>query len=129
EEKRLTAYREAGRTIAALQVPSADPAHKVTIIPRGRTMGTVKQIPEEDQPSLRLEQVTARLAIMMAGRAAEEMNFGRSGITSATAGDIQEATKLARTMVTRWGFSEALGAVAYDENQEEVFLGHSVARQ
>src|SRR6185437_15250838 len=129
EEKRLTAYREAGRALVAVHVPLADPVHKVTIIPRGRSTGMVKQIPEEDQACLRLEQMTSRLAIMMAGRAAEEMVFGRSGITSGAAGDIQEASKLARTMVTRWGFSEELGAVAYDDNQEEVFLGHSVARQ
>jgi cell division protease FtsH len=129
DEKRLTAYREGGRAIVALNVPSADPVHKATIVTRGRATGMVKQLPENDQLSMTLEQMTSRLAIMMAGRAAEEMVFGRSKITSGTAGDIEAATQLARTMVTRWGLSEGLGTVAYGENQEEVFLGHSVARQ
>ncbi len=103
--------------------------HKATIITRGRATGMVAQLPENDQLSMTLEQMTSRLAIMMSGRAAEELTFGRDKITSGTAGDIEEATQLARTMVTRWGLSEGLGAVAYGENQEEVFLGHSVARQ
>ncbi len=129
EERRLTAYREGGRAIVALSVPAADPVHKATIVTRGRATGMVKQLPERDQTAMTLEQMTSRLAIMMAGRAAEELIFGRSKVTSGTAGDIDEATKLARTMVTRWGLSDELGPVAYAENQEEVFLGHSVARQ
>jgi cell division protease FtsH len=129
EERRLTAYREGGRAIVALHVPAADPVHKATIITRGRSSGMVKQLPQNDQSSLTLQQMSARLAILMSGRAAEEMIFGRDMITSGTAADIEAATKLARTMVTRWGLSEKLGAVAYGENQEEVFLGHSVARQ
>ncbi len=129
DERRLTAYREGGRAIVALHVPSADPVHKATIITRGRATGMVAQLPENDQLSMTLEQMTSRLAIMMSGRAAEELTFGRDKVTSGTAGDIEEATQLARTMVTRWGLSEGLGAVAYGENQEEVFLGHSVARQ
>ncbi|MGH7716457.1 MAG: ATP-dependent zinc metalloprotease FtsH, partial [Vulcanimicrobiaceae bacterium] len=129
DEKRLTAYREGGRAIVALHVPSADPVHKVTIVTRGRATGMVKQLPEDDRPFMTLEQMTSRLAIMMAGRCAEEMIFGRDKVTSGTADDIEEATKLARTMVTRWGLSERLGTVAYGENEEEVFLGHSVARQ
>jgi cell division protease FtsH len=129
DEKRLTAYREGGRVIVALHVPAADPVHKATIIPRGRSIGLVKQLPENDQISITLEQMTSRLAIMMGGRAAEEMTFGRQKITSGAAADIEKATKLARTMVARWGLSEAVGMVAYEENQEEVFLGHSVARQ
>ncbi len=129
EERRLIAYREGGRTIVALHVPAADPVHKATIMTRGRAAGMVKQLPENDQAAMTVEQMSARLAILMAGRAAEELVFGRSKITSGTAADIEEATKLARTMVTRWGLSEELGAVAYGENQEEVFLGHSVTRQ
>jgi cell division protease FtsH len=129
EEKRLTSYREGGRAIVALHVPSADQVHKVTIIPRGRTTGMVELLPEEDRVSMTLEEMTSRLAILMGGRVAEETVFGRDKITSGTAGDIEEATKLARTMVTRWGLSDELGPVAYGENQEEVFLGHSVARQ
>ena len=128
-ERRLTAYREGGRAIVALHAPSADPVHKATIIPRGRSTGMVKQLPENDQSSLTREQMTSRLAIMMAGRAAEEMQFGPDKITSGSAGDIEAATKLARMMVTRWGLSKTLGPVAYGEDQEEVFLGHSVARQ
>jgi cell division protease FtsH len=128
EEKRLTAYREGGRAIVALFVACADPIHTVTIVTRGRSSGMVKQISENDQDVLTLEQMNSRLAIMMGGRAAEELIFGRQKITSGTAADIEEATKLARTMVTRWGLSEVLGAVAYDENEEEVFLGNSVAR-
>ncbi len=128
DERRLTAYREGGRAIVALHVPSADPVHKVTIVTRGRDTGMVKQVPEDDRLFMTLEQMTSRLAIMMAGRCAEEMIFGREKVTSGTAGDIEEATKLARTMVTRWGLSEKLGTVAYGENEEEVFLGHSVTR-
>jgi cell division protease FtsH len=129
DEKRLTAYREGGRAIVALHVPAADPVHKATILTRGRATGMVKQLPESDQLSLTFEQMRSRLAIMMGGRVAEEMIFGPSRVTSGTAGDIEEATRLARMMVTRWGLSEALGTVAYGENQDEVFLGHSVTRQ
>jgi cell division protease FtsH len=129
EDRRLTAYREGGRAIVALHVPSSDPVHKATIIPRGRSMGMVKQLPESDQISMTLEQMTSRLAVMMGGRAAEEMVFGRQKITSGAAVDIEKASKLARTMVARWGLSDGVGMVAYEENQEEVFLGHSVARQ
>lgn len=129
DEKRLTAYREGGRAIVALNLPCADPVHKVTIVTRGRATGMVKQLPEDDRLSRTLEQMTSRLAILMAGRCAEEMIFGRDKLTSGTADDIEEATKLARTMVTRWGLSERLGTVAYGENEEEVFLGHSITRQ
>ncbi|HTU47946.1 MAG TPA: ATP-dependent zinc metalloprotease FtsH [Bryobacteraceae bacterium] len=129
DEKRLTAYREGGRAIVAVHVPSADPVHKATIVTRGRATGMVNQLPEDDRPFMTLEQMSSRLAILMAGRCAEEIFFGRGKVTSGTAGDIEEATKLARTMVTRWGLSERLGTVAYGENEEEVFLGHSIARQ
>jgi cell division protease FtsH len=129
EEKRLTAYREGGRAIIALHLPAADPVHKATILTRGRTTGMVKQLPESDRSSTTFEQMTSRLTILLGGRAAEELVFGRSKVTSGTAGDIEEATKLARLMVTRWGLSEALGTVAYGENQDEVFLGHSISRQ
>jgi cell division protease FtsH len=89
----------------------------------------VMQLPERDKLSMSLEQMTARLAIMMGGRVAEELVFGREKVTSGAASDIEQATKLARMMVTRWGLSDSLGTVAYGENQEEVFLGYSVARQ
>ena len=103
--------------------------HKATIIPRGRALGMVMQLPERDKLSMSLEQMTSRLAIMMGGRVAEEMIFGKEKVTSGAASDIEQATRLARMMVTRWGFSDELGTVAYGENQEEVFLGHSVSRQ
>jgi cell division protease FtsH len=129
EEKRLTAYREGGRAIVALFSASADPVQKVTIVARGRTTGRFTQVREENQDLITLEQMNSRLAVLMGGRASEELVFGRSRITSGAAADIAEATKFARTMVTRWGLSEALGTVAYDEAREEVFLGHSVTRQ
>jgi cell division protease FtsH len=128
EEKRLTAYHEAGHAIVALNVPSADPVHKATIIPRGRALGMVLQLPEGDRYSMKLKHMTSRLAIMMGGRVAEELTFGEDNVTSGAQSDIEQATKLARAMVTRWGYSKSLGTVAYGENQEEVFLGHSVAR-
>ena len=128
EEKRLTAYHEGGHALIALSVPSADPVHKATIIPRGRALGMVMQLPEADRYSMKFQQMTSTLAIMMGGRVAEELIFGKENVTSGAASDIEQATRLARAMVTRWGFSEELGVVAYGENQEEVFLGHSVAR-
>ena len=128
EEKRLTAYHEGGHALIALSVPSADPVHKATIIPRGRALGMVMQLPEADRYSMKFQQMTSSLAIMMGGRVAEELIFGRENVTSGASSDIEQATRLARAMVTRWGFSEKLGVVSYGENQEEVFLGHSVAR-
>ncbi len=128
EEKLLTAYHEGGHAIVGLNVPATDPIHKATIIPRGRALGMVMQLPERDKLSMSLEQMTSRLAIMMGGRVAEEMIFGREKVTSGAASDIEQATKLARMMVTRWGLSEELGTVAYGENQDEVFLGMSVSR-
>jgi len=129
DEKRLTAYHEAGHAIVALHVPATDPVHKATIIPRGRALGMVMQLPERDKLSMSVEQMTSRLAIMMGGRIAEEMIFGKDKVTSGAATDIEQATRLARMMVTRWGLSDELGTVSYGENQEEVFLGHSVSRQ
>jgi len=128
EEKRNTAYHEGGHALVALSVPSADPVHKATIIPRGLALGMVMQLPEGDRYSMNYEQMTSRLAIMMGGRTAEELIFGKEKITSGASSDISAATSLARNMVTRWGFSDALGTVSYGDNQEEVFLGHSVAR-
>jgi cell division protease FtsH len=129
DEKRLTAYHEAGHAIVALNVPATDPVHKATIIPRGRALGMVMQLPERDKLSMSFEQMTSRLAIMMGGRIAEEMIFGKEKVTSGAQSDIEQATRLARMMVTRWGFSDELGTVAYGENQEEVFLGMSMGRQ
>ncbi len=128
EEKMLTAYHEGGHALVALSVKATDPVHKATIIPRGRALGMVMQLPERDKLSMSFEQMTSRLAIMMGGRVAEDMVFGHDKVTSGAQSDIEQATRLARMMVTRWGFSPELGTVAYGENQEEVFLGHSVSR-
>ena len=128
EEKRLTAYHEGGHAIVALNVPDTDPVHKATIIPRGRALGMVMQLPEADQLSMNVTQMKSRIAIMMGGRIAEELIFGKDKVTSGAASDIEQATKLARAMVTRWGLSDELGPLAYGDNQQEVFLGHSVAQ-
>jgi cell division protease FtsH len=128
EEKMLTAYHEGGHAIVGLNVIATDPIHKATIIPRGRALGMVMQLPERDKLSMSLEQMTSRLAIMMGGRVAEELVFGRDKVTSGASSDIEQATRLARMMVTRWGLSEELGTVSYGENQDEVFLGMSVSR-
>jgi cell division protease FtsH len=129
DQKKLTAYHEAGHAIVAINMPGADPVHKATIIPRGRALGMVMQLPEEDQISFNRQQMRARLAILFGGRLAEEMVFGDDKVTSGAQSDIEQATRLARAMVTRWGMSDRLGPLSYGENQEEVFLGHSVARQ
>jgi cell division protease FtsH len=129
EEKKLTAYHEGGHAILAMTVPNTDPVHKATIIPRGRALGMVMQLPERDKLSMSYQQMTSRLVILMGGRVAEELIFGKEHVTSGAASDIQQATKLARAMVTQWGYSDELGVVMYGDNQEEVFLGHSVARQ
>jgi cell division protease FtsH len=128
EEKSNTAYHEGGHAIVALTVPSADPVHKATIIPRGRALGMVMQLPEGDRLSMNYQQMTSELAILMGGRVAEELILGKDKITSGASSDINAATRLARNMVTRWGYSDVLGLVSYGDNQEEVFLGHSVAR-
>ncbi|CAN5511955.1 ATP-dependent zinc metalloprotease FtsH [soil metagenome] len=128
DEKKLTAYHEGGHALVALSVAVADPVHKATIVPRGRALGMVMQLPEGDRYSMSFDMMTSRLAIMMAGRVAEELIFGKHKITSGASSDISAATSLARNMVTRWGFSDELGTVAYGDNQDEVFLGHSVAR-
>ena len=106
EEKMLTAYHEGGHAIVALNVKATDPVHKATIIPRGRALGMVMQLPERDKLSMSREQMTSRLAIMMGGRVAEELVFGKEKVTSGAASDIEQATKLARMMVTRWGLSD-----------------------
>lgn len=128
-EKELTAYHEAGHAIVALSVPASDPVHKATIIPRGRALGMVMQLPEGDRYSMSYRMMISRLAILMGGRVAEEKKLGKENVTSGASSDIEQATKLARAMVSRWGFSDKLGTVAYGDNQDEVFLGHSVARQ
>ncbi len=129
EEKELTAYHEAGHALVGLFVPGNDPLHKVTIIPRGRALGVTMNLPEKDRYGYKLSEITAKLAMMFGGRVAEELIYGKENITTGAGNDIQQATNLARRMVTEWGMSEKLGPLRYNENQDEVFLGHSVARQ
>jgi len=128
EEKRLTAYHEAGHAIAALHSPASDPIHKATIIPRGRALGMVMRLPERDEYSLARDKLEANLVVAMGGRIAEEMMFGHAKVTTGASGDISQATSLARRMVTEWGMSEKLGPLRYNEDQEEIFLGHSVTQ-
>ncbi len=129
EEKRMTAYHEGGHALVALTVPNTDPVHKATIIPRGRALGMVMQLPERDKLSMSYEQMTARLAILMAGRVSEEIIFGKDKVTSGASSDIDQATRLAKMMVTKWGYSDKLGVVSYGDNDQEVFLGMSMGRQ
>ncbi len=127
-EKKLTAYHEAGHAICSLFVEETDPIHKATIIPRGRALGMVQQLPEKDQYSYSKTKMLSRLIITMGGRVAEELKFGPKKITSGASSDIAAATNLARSMVTEWGMSEKLGPVLYAENTGEVFLGKSVTQ-
>jgi cell division protease FtsH len=129
EEKKLTAYHEAGHAIVGLKVTAGIPVHKATIIPRGRALGMVKFLPEGDRYSMKYKEFTSQLAVAMGGRVAEELTFGKENITSGASSDIQMATKMAKAMVTQFGYSDELGTVAYGDNQEEVFLGMSMGRQ
>ena len=128
DEKKLTAYHEAGHAVATLHSPASDPIHKATIIPRGRALGMVMRLPEKDQLSMRKDQMKAHLLIATGGRIAEEMIFGKDKITNGAASDIQMVTSLAKKMITEWGMSEKLGRLRYNNDSEEVFLGHSVAQ-
>ena len=128
EEKETTAYHEAGHTLVGIFVPGNDPLHKVTIIPRGRALGVTMNLPERDRYSLRFSEINARLAMMFGGRVAEELIYGMEAVTTGASNDIQQATNMARSMVTEWGMSDKLGRLRYVDNQEEIFLGHSVAR-
>ena len=128
EEKEMTAYHEAGHTLVGLFVEGNDPLHKVTIIPRGRALGITMNLPERDRYSMSFKELTARLAMMFGGREAEELIYGHENVTTGAANDIQQATTMARSMVTEWGMSEKLGRLRYVDNQEEIFLGHSISR-
>ena len=129
EEKRLTAFHEAGHAVVGFYVPAGVPVHKATIIPRGRALGMVKFLPEGDRYSMKYIEFTSQLTVAMGGRVAEEITFGKENITSGASSDIEQATRVARAMVTRFGYSDKLGTVAYGENNEEVFLGMSMGRQ
>lgn len=129
DEKKLTAYHEAGHALVALHVPKHDPLHKVTIIPRGRALGLTMSLPERDKLSQSKLELESMLAMAFGGRVAEELTFGKENITTGAGNDIQQATGMARRMVMEFGFSDKLGPLRYADNEEEIFLGHSVARQ
>ncbi len=128
KEKRLTAYHEAGHAIVGLKVPSHDPAHKVTIIPRGRALGVTMFLPEQDRYSYSREQLESQISSLFGGRIAEVLIFGPDAVTTGASNDIERATQLARNMVTKWGLSDRMGPLAYGEDDDEVFLGRSVTR-
>ena len=133
DEKKLTAYHEGGHAIVSFNLEHSDPIHKATIIPRGRALGMVMNLPERDKYQYNIKEFKAKIAMCFGGRVAEELIFGKDNITSGAGGgsgsDISQATKIAKAMVTQYGMSEELGPMEYGENQEEIFLGRSVARQ
>ncbi len=128
EEKRLTAYHEAGHAIVGLKVPSHDPVYKVSIIPRGRALGVTMFLPEEDRYSHSKEHLESQISSLFGGRIAEEMIFGPQSVTTGASNDILRATEIARNMVTKWGLSDRMGPLAYGEDEGEVFLGRSVTQ-
>jgi cell division protease FtsH len=128
EEKRNTAYHEAGHALVGMHMPQHDPLHKVTIIPRGRALGLTMNLPTEDKHSYTKQYCISRLTSTFGGREAELLAFGPDNVTNGATGDIQQATRMARAMVMEWGMSEKLGRVRYRGNEQEVFLGHSVAQ-
>ncbi len=129
DEKKLTAYHEAGHAVVAIHEEASDPIHKATIIPRGRALGMVMRLPEGDRVSLALRKIKADLAVAMGGRVAEELIFGKEKVTTGASADIQMATSMAQRMVTEWGMSDKLGMIRYSAAEsEEVFLGHSVTK-
>jgi cell division protease FtsH len=127
-EKRMTAYHEGGHALCAMHEPECDPVHKATIIPRGRALGLVMSLPEGDRYSKSKSKLQAELTMAMGGRAAEELIFGENNVSNGASGDIKMATDQARRMVTEWGMSTKLGMIAYGDNSQEVFLGHSVTQ-
>jgi cell division protease FtsH len=129
DEKKLTAYHEGGHALVMLHVPSHEPLHKVTIIPRGRALGVTMFLPERDKYSMSRVELEAQLASLFGGRVAEEITFGTERVTTGASDDIRRATDIARRMVTEFGFSDKLGPLRYTDNQGEVFLGHSVTQQ
>src|SRR5687767_3570582 len=126
DERRLTAYHEAGHAVCAMMVKGNDPLHKVTIVPRGRALGLAFTLPEDDRVSVTREQIEARLAMAYGGRTAEEIIFGRDRVTTGAASDIQQATGIARRYVSQWGLSDAIGPILVGDNEQEVFLGREL---
>ncbi len=128
EEKKLTAYHESGHAIVGRLVPDHDPVYKVSIIPRGRALGVTMFLPEDDRYSYSKRRLESQLSSLFGGRVAEELIFGAERVTTGASNDIERATHIARNMVTKWGLSEKLGPLSYEEEEGEVFLGHSVTR-
>jgi len=126
EERRLTAFHEAGHAVCAIRVKGNDPLHKVTIVPRGRALGLAFTLPEDDRVSVTREQLEARLVMAYGGRVAEELVFGRDHVTTGAASDIQQATGIARRYVSQWGLSDAIGPILVGDNEQEVFLGREL---
>merc|ERR1711907_717804 len=129
EERKLTAYHEAGHAVVAAYSPASDPIHKATIIPRGRALGMVMRLPEGDRVSMAKDKLYADLRVACGGRIAEEMIFGKEKVTTGASSDIKMVSDIARRMVTEWGLSDKLGFLAYEANEQEVFLGRSVSQQ
>ncbi len=129
EEKKATAYHEAGHAIVALELPDGDPLHKVTIIPRGRALGVTISLPERDRLSYSMRYCEANIVKAFGGRIAEQLIYGEHALNTGASNDIKQATELARRMVTEWGMSEKLGPLRYSENQDEVFLGYSIGQK
>lgn len=129
DEKRNTAYHEAGHAIVGRLMPEHDPVYKVSIIPRGRALGVTMFLPEEDRYSHSRRFIVSQVCSLFGGRIAEEMTLGKDGVTTGASNDIQRATEIARNMVTKWGLSEKMGPLMYDEATEEVFLGRSAGQQ
>jgi len=129
EEKLATAYHEAGHALLNILVPGNDPLHKVTIIPRGRALGVTMSLPERDKLSYSKKWCEARIAMTFGGRVAEQIVYGRDHLNTGASSDIQQATTLARSMVTEWGMSDKLGPLRYNDNQQEVFLGHAITQR
>lgn len=129
EEKKLTAYHEAGHAVVALNMPDSDPIHKATIVPRGRALGMVVRLPEGDRISMSKSRLLADLCVAMGGRLAEEIIFGEEKVTTGASSDIKMATDIARRMVTEWGMSDKLGPLYYGNGSQEVFLGYSMGKQ
>jgi cell division protease FtsH len=129
EEKLATAYHEGGHALVNMLVPGNDPLHKVTIIPRGRALGVTMSLPERDKLSYSKQWCEARIATMFGGRVAEQLIYGEDHLNTGASSDIMQATELARRMVTEWGMSERLGPLRYNENQQEVFLGHAITQR
>ena len=128
DEKKLTAYHESGHAIVGLTVSDHDPVYKVTIIPRGRALGVTMFLPEEDRYSYSKQRLMSQMKSLFGGRIAEELIFGPAYVTTGASNDIERATDIARSMVTKWGLSEKLGPLTYSEDDGEIFLGKSVAR-